>query len=153
MALPNIFNKDVTEHIIRRIEALTPASKPLWGKMNVSQMLAHLNVTYQFIYKPEQFKPVPGLMKFVLKLLVKPMVVNEKPYPKNGRTAPEFLVSNEKDFLKEKDELIGYIEKTQQLGAAYFEGKEARSFGKLTSTEWNNLFYKHLDHHLRQFGE
>ena len=33
-----------------------------------------------------------------------------------------------------------------------FEGKESNSFGPLTKGEWNNMFYKHLDHHLSQFG-
>jgi SRSO17 transposase len=48
--------------------------------------------------------------------------------------------------------LKAYIIKTQELGATHFEGKESHSFGTLTSTEWNNMFYKHLDHHLGQFG-
>jgi hypothetical protein len=77
---------------------------------------------------------------------------NEKPYKKNSQTAPEFLVKADKDFNKEKQRLINYINKTQQLGENYFEGKESHSFGKLTSVEWNNMFYKHLDHHLTQFG-
>jgi len=41
---------------------------------------------------------------------------------------------------------------TQKFGSARFEGKESHSFGKLTSKEWNNMFYKHLNHHLTQFG-
>ncbi|WP_337994864.1 hypothetical protein [Polaribacter ponticola] len=48
--------------------------------------------------------------------------------------------------------MIGFILKTQELGADYFDGKESHSFGKLTEKEWNNTFYKHLDHHLTQFG-
>jgi hypothetical protein len=152
MALPNIFEKEITEQVISRIKTLTPASKPLWGKMNVGQMLAHLNISYRYVYEPEQFKPVPGFLKFIFKLMIKPMVVNEKPYKKNGRTAPDFIIIAEKDFLKERNELIAFLEKTQTLGIAYFDGKASHSFGNLNATEWNNLFYKHLDHHLRQFG-
>ena len=48
--------------------------------------------------------------------------------------------------------LIDYINRTQQLGENHFDGKESHSFGPLTKTEWNNMFYKHLDHHLAQFG-
>lgn len=47
---------------------------------------------------------------------------------------------------------MDYIKKTADLGESYFDGKENRSFGKLTKEEWNTLFAKHLDHHLRQFG-
>ena len=50
-------------------------------------------------------------------------------------------------------DLSGDITKTQQLGENYFEGKESNSFGKLTASEWNNMFYKHLDHHLSQFDK
>jgi hypothetical protein len=38
------------------------------------------------------------------------------------------------------------------MGADAFEGKESNSFGKLTASEWNIMMYKHLDHHLTQFG-
>ena len=48
--------------------------------------------------------------------------------------------------------LIQYIQKVQQLGEQHFDGKESLSFGTLNKTEWNNMFYKHIDHHLRQFG-
>ena len=55
-------------------------------------------------------------------------------------------------FEREKKRLIDYINKTQALGTAFFEGKESNSFGNLTANEWNNTFYKHLDHHLQQFN-
>jgi hypothetical protein len=87
-----------------------------------------------------------------LKLLVKKTVVNETPYKKSSQTAPAFIIKDDKDFDKEKERLINYIKKTQELGASYFEGKESLSFGALNKTEWNNMFYKHLDHHLQQFG-
>ncbi len=152
MPLPNIFDKQVADSMIIRIQKLTPDSKPLWGKMSVGQMLAHSNVTYGYVYEPELFKPTPGFMKLILKLFVKKIVVGEDPYKKNSQTAPDFKVKEDKDFQKEKDRLIGFILKTQALGANHFEGKASHSFGKLNATEWSNMFYKHLDHHLRQFG-
>ena len=80
------------------------------------------------------------------------MVVSEKPYSKNGRTAAQFIIADERDFETEKKRLIDFILKTQKLGEKYFDGKESHSFGVLTSNEWNTSFYKHLDHHLTQFG-
>ena len=79
-------------------------------------------------------------------------MVNGIPYKKNIQTAPEFIIKDSKNFDLEKNRLIDYLIKTQQLGGDYFDGKESNSFGKLTKQEWNNLFYKHLDHHLTQFG-
>ena len=149
--MKNIFDKIVSEEVIERINFLNINSKPKWGKMTVDQMLAHCNVTYEFEYENKHSKP-KGFKKWMLKTFVKNIVVSEKPYKRNGRTAPEFLITNEKDFLKEKERLSSYIVKTQELGSSYFDNKENHSFGKLTKTEWNNLFYKHLDHHLTQFG-
>jgi len=151
ICMKNVFSAVDTTEIINRISRLTPASKPLWGKMAVGQMLAHCNVTYELVY--ENMHPKPNIfLKFILKSFVKNIVVNEKPYKHDSQTAPYFVIKDDKDFDKEKTRLISYINKTQQLGELNFDGKESHSFGRLTKTEWNNMFYKHLDHHLSQFG-
>jgi Protein of unknown function (DUF1569) len=151
MALPNIFSKEVSDNIIERINKLTNNTQAQWGKMNVSQMLAHCNVTYEMAY--EDIHPKPNFfMKFILKSFIKKTVTNEVPYKHNSQTAPQFIIKTDKNFDVEKNRLIQYIQKTQQLGEANFNGKESHSFGVLSSTEWNNMFYKHLNHHLSQFG-
>ncbi|GAA4235556.1 hypothetical protein GCM10022291_17780 [Postechiella marina] len=149
--MKNIFDKKETTKIIDRINNLETTSKPQWGKMSVDQMLAHCNVTYEMALDNIHTKP-NGFKTAILKLLIKPIVVSEKPYKKNSKTAPEFLITSSKNFETEKERLINYLNKTQSLGANYFEGKESLSFGKLSKQEWNNMFYKHLDHHLNQFG-
>ncbi|WP_421944424.1 DUF1569 domain-containing protein [Pedobacter sp.] len=149
--MKNIFQPSVTNEVIERINQLQPNTPQLWGKMNASKMLAHCNVSYELVYDNKHPKP-NALMKLIMKALVKNIVVNEKPYKRNSQTAPSFLIADEKEFEKEKTRLIDYLNKTQQLGESYFDGKESHSFGKLTKTEWNNMFYKHLDHHLGQFG-
>ncbi|MBY5951574.1 DUF1569 domain-containing protein [Algoriphagus marincola] len=149
--MQNIFDPSTTSELIARIESLKPDSQPLWGKMSVDQMLAHCSVAYEMDYTDKHPKP-NALMRFLLKTFVKSGVVNEKPYPKNARTAPVFIIADRRDFEKEKNQLIDYLKKTQELGAQHFEGKESPSFGPMTAQEWNNLFYKHLDHHLTQFG-
>jgi hypothetical protein len=55
-------------------------------------------------------------------------------------------------FDAERRRLVAYLRRTRELGGGHFDGKESHSFGPLTRTEWNNLFYTHLDHHLTQFG-
>jgi hypothetical protein len=151
MDLPNIFTKEVAEGVIERINQLRPDTQPLWGKMNTAQMFAHCNITYEMVYTDKH--PKPGFfMRLALKMFVKKLVVSDKPYPKNARTAPAFLVSDKKDFEVEKGRLTEYIRQTQLLGAYAFDGKRSLSFGHLSDNEWNNMFYKHLDHHLKQFG-
>lgn len=91
-------------------------------------------------------------MRFILKKFFKKIVTNEIFYKPNTRTAPVFLIKDEKKFDVEKSRLTNYVIHTQQLDGTHFHNKESHGFGKLTTTEWNNMFYKHLNHHLRQFG-
>ena len=151
MPTNNIFEKRVTDGLIDRVNQLTPTTPNLWGKMNVGQMLAHCNVIYETTYE-NKHSPPNAFMKFLLKMFAKPMVVGSKPYKKNSRTAPQFVVKESKNFEVEKERLIRYLKKTQELGEAHFHNADYPSFGRLTKEEWSNLFYKHLDHHLQQFG-
>ncbi len=151
MALPSIFETKTTESILSRLNHLTNTTQPLWGKMNAAQMLAHLNVAYD-IDSGKIKSETPALMKFMLKLFLKPILVNEKPYKKNSRTAPLFLISSEKDFEKEKKSLIDNILESQNNGREYYEGRESNSVGKMNANEWSNMYYKHIEHHFSQFG-
>jgi len=150
--MKNLFDKTDLQTTINRINQLSSDSTPNWGKMNVAQMLAHINVGYEMAH--EDIHPKANFfMRFMLKTFVKPAVCGPKPYPKNGRTAPQFVMTEKmKDFAEEKKRLLDYLQKTQNLGATHFEGKASPSFGALTADEWNVLFAKHLDHHLTQFG-
>lgn len=149
--MKNIFDPPVTAELISRINQLKPETPALWGKMTVDQMLAHCCVAYEMAFTNKHPKP-NAFLRFLLKAFVKKGVVNEVPYSKNIRTAPAFIITERKSFEEEKARLITYLEHTLSLGRDHFEGKESLSFGPMTAQEWNNQFYKHLDHHLTQFG-
>tara|TARA_R110002049_G_scaffold306430_1_gene504879 strand:- start:2068 stop:2520 length:453 start_codon:yes stop_codon:yes gene_type:complete len=149
--MKNLFNKNDVKETILRINKLTPETPGLWGKMTVDQMLAHCCIAYDMVYT-DNYPKVGGFQKFIIKRFAKPTVIGSKPYTKNGRTTPEFIIKERKYFEAEKRRLIQNIEKTQALGATHFNNKENRAFGKLSTTEWNTLFSKHLEHHLTQFG-
>ncbi len=149
--MKNVFDANDLKEIFDRIEKLSPNSQGTWGKMSVDQMLAHLNVAYEMAFQETPPKS-NFIKKFLLKKLIKPMIVSEKSYKKNSPTSSAFKISKPHEFAFEKQRLIDFMLKTLEKGPAYFEGKESASFGKLTSKEWNNLFFKHLDHHLQQFG-
>lgn len=151
MALLNTFDSKTTEAVLNRLEKLNHTATPQWGKMTVAQMLAHLNVTYDLAYD-KVHSPANFFTKILLKLLVKPLVTNDKPYKKNSHTAPIFIIINERDFEKEKSIFIDNIKKTEADGIAFFEGKVSSSFGPMTAKEWSTQFYKHIDHHFTQFG-
>ena len=134
-----------------RVRQLTPTTQPAWGKMDVAQMLAHCNVAYEVEYTDKHPRP-NALMRLLIRAFAKTQVVGPKPYPRNGRTAPMFLITDERDFETEQQRLLDHLDKTYELGAPHFDGKENAGFGKLSLKQWNTLFSKHLDHHLGQFG-
>lgn len=151
MTVRDLFSEEGLNETLSRINKLNPDTPAIWGKMSVDQMLAHCTVSYMMTYT-DNYKPLGGLTKLLLKLFVKNAVVGQKPYPKNGRTAPEFIISDKRNFEVEKNKLVSYLIKTHKLGSSHFDQKNYRSFGKLSAKEWNTLFSKHIDHHLTQFG-
>ncbi len=84
--------------------------------------------------------------------LVKSMYSNEKPFSRNSPTDPSLVMSDERDFLREREELKQKIRQFQEGGEARCTREPHFFFGALTPQEWGRGMYKHLDHHLRQFG-
>lgn len=150
--MQNIFDAQDAQSYIDRINKLSPETQRKWGKMSVDQVLAHLNVAYSITFEPEKHKPPGFVAKFFLTKFVKPKITDDKSYKQSLPTSPAFIIPDHRNFEEEKMKLIGYIQKTQQLGATAFDGKVNLNFGKMSAQDWNNMFAKHLNHHLEQFG-
>ena len=148
--MKNLFDKKDTAEIISRLDNLTPSSQRRWGKMEVAQMLAHCRKTLEMA-TGDKVLPRVLIGKLIGRFFVKEMS-NEKPMGKNGPTDKTLKVTDQRDFEVEKRQLIDYIEKFQTGGADKCTKHPHPFFGKVTPTEWSIGMYKHLDHHLRQFG-
>lgn len=151
MNIPNVFTIEVSDTLTNRLNNLKDNQAANWGKMDVAQMLAHCNVTYEMAFD-ENFKKSSPFLRFILKNLVKKGLVNDQPLKKNSSTATEMVIKTAKKFDEEKSKLISHLQKTVEMGESYFDGKDHPGFGVMTKREWNNFYYKHLDHHLTQFG-
>jgi hypothetical protein len=148
MELKNLFEENVKQEIIIRINKLSVQSQPQWGKMNVAQMLAHLQ---QPIGVAEgTHKLTRTLFGRIVGPMVKSMIYNDKPFKQNLPTDKSFVMTSyEKDFEKEKHTLINMINNFKDENIV----QEVHPFfGKLTREQWSKGTYKHLDHHLQQFG-
>jgi len=152
VAIEDMFHRAGRDRVVARIHQLTRDSQPLWGTMSVDRMLAHCNVAYEIVHEPGKHARPGAIGRFFARLFAKAMVVGDKPYPRRSPTAPSFVIKDARDFEKEKARLLAYVDKTLEQGAAHYEGLENMTFGVLSAKQWNNLFSKHLDHHLRQFG-
>lgn len=151
MATLNIFDQKVQLVLSHRLDSLKDTHQAHWGKMNSAQMLAHLNVMFELGLKDNL--PSPNrFVKFMLKTLVKEKIVNENPYKKNSRTAPEMVIKHQPNFESERVKVQNYLADIVNKGSSFFENRAHPAFGQLTAKQWSNLFYKHIDHHFTQFG-
>jgi hypothetical protein len=119
--------------------------------MTVAEMLAHCRVAYAMALRTDFPRP-NAVMRFMLRLIVKPQVTGPAPYRRNLPTAAPFRVGPNHDFVREQAGLIADLRAVQALGPRHFQGRPSPTLGPLTSVEWNVLLAKHLDHHLTQFG-
>lgn len=146
--MPSIFNKTDNQDIISRIEKLTPNTPALWGKMTVDQMLKHINEAMLVAFGENEIK-VNFLMRFLGKVM-KNKVFNSD-FKKNSPTAKEFIFTEKYDFDASKNELVKNFSRFAE-GHQSIRLTNHPFWGKMTSEDWDKLMWKHMDHHLKQFG-
>jgi hypothetical protein len=148
--MKNLYEPASMEEVILRIENITPQHARQWGKMDVSQMLSHcgnaLEMAMGKINPPRAFigRLIGGLFKSVY--------INEKPLSRDSPTSNQIRVTDAKDFQTEKSRLIGLVRQFAAAGESGCTKHPHPFFGELTPAEWSRGMFKHLDHHLRQFG-
>ncbi|MCK0160653.1 DUF1569 domain-containing protein [Allomuricauda sp. F6463D] len=149
--MKSLFNNEAHEEIISRINKLSDASEGQWGKMKVAQMLHHCQYPLKISlgrYNPDN-KPNPMLK--LAGIFFKKSLYNDKPWRHGLPTAKGLIVVDEKIFTEEKEVLIDltndfHLEKNRKSWDPH------PVFGSFTHEQWGQMQYKHLDHHLRQFG-
>ncbi|WP_261304236.1 DUF1569 domain-containing protein [Paenibacillus andongensis] len=148
--MKTIYDQLHTAEILNRIEHLSLNSKPQWGTMNAAQMLSHCSA-FQDIAMGNSFPP-RDLLGRLIGRFVKPIFYNDKLPPINMSTIPTILILDDKDFETEKEILKQKILNFQSNGPEKCSTHPHPFFGKFTPEQWGIGIYKHLDHHLRQFG-
>jgi hypothetical protein len=146
----NLFDSGDRDALVRRLSALQPTAPRQWGKMTVSQMLAHCAVALEVPCGDRVKKQT--FVGRVLAPLVRPSVLGEKPFGRNAPTDPDYKIVDERDFERERARLAALVDRFCSRGPANADGVVHSFFGRLTADQWGRLMYKHLDHHLRQFG-
>lgn len=148
MEIKNLFDPVVKQEIVERINHLSPQSHRQWGKMDVAQMLAHVQVPMGVALGTVTVKG-NWLMKLVLPLFKKALY-DEKPWKQGLPTDKTFITTGEsKDFEKEKQQVLDMLNSFTETNMI---NEKHPVFGKLTKEQWSKATWKHLDHHLKQFG-
>jgi hypothetical protein len=85
-------------------------------------------------------------------MMKKKLIDNGEDFKHNLPTSKQFKMESDFDFKKEQELLINMVQSVGHKGESAIKMKIHPFFGQMTPNEWGILFYKHLDHHLKQFG-
>lgn len=136
--------------LIARINMLTPESQPVWGRMNVEQMLSHLVQAADLPF----VSTIPDHSSF-LSRAAKPLLLYVLPMPKEIKTSAELDQQKggrkSEGFEADKSRVVDEIARLGTLPADH-KCFHHPFFGKMSAKEWSVIGHKHIDHHLRQFG-
>jgi hypothetical protein len=150
----NLFDPTLVEDVKQRILRLDPESVRHWGNMSLAQTLAHCTSGVQMamgVINPKR----ASFPANVLGALIKPLVLgDDKPMRRNSPSSPELFPADPAlcDFGRERAQLIAAIDSFASSGASCCSQHPHPFFGRLKPEQWAILMYKHIDHHLRQFG-
>ena len=148
--MKSLFDTEAYNEINSRLNSLTSQSKRQWGKMDAAQMLAHCKEAFKV---PLSEKSPPKIYPFALfGWMMKSKLYDDVPWKQNLPTAPNFKINDSRVFDKEKAELTALISRFHQSSPAVVEKIVHPVFGKFTGGQWGMAMYKHLNHHLKQFG-
>jgi Protein of unknown function (DUF1569) len=149
--MKNLFEATTANEVKERIARLGPNSDRQWGKMTAPQALAHCAATMEFAVG-DRNEPRMFIGRILGPLVKSKVLKDDEPLRRNTPTAKSLVVSDERDLAKERQRLCVLIDRFSTGGPQECTKHPHTFFGPLTPDEWSTLMYKHLDHHLRQFG-
>jgi len=136
--------------MLERIEKLKPNTQRHWGKMNGAQMLAHCNRALETAMGMNKIKRV--FIGRIIGPLLKPRVLSEKIFARNSPTDKSYVFPDNLEFEQEKSKILASVKKFLEGGPSQCTTNPHPFFGRFTPEQWGIFEWKHLDHHLRQFG-
>jgi Protein of unknown function (DUF1569) len=147
----NFFEQNASQQFKDRLASLRPDSQRQWGKMNAAQMLAHLckgmEQAMGDILPPRMF-----VGRLLGRFVKSHALGDDDPMVRNSPTVPGFVIQDDRDFTVERERLYTLMDRAVIAGPTCCTTHPHSFFGQLTTEQWGTLMYKHLDHHLRQFG-
>jgi hypothetical protein len=150
--MKNLFDAASVDQVKVRLGQLRQDTPRLWGKMSAAQMVEHCARSLEWAVG-DTVPPRASLAIRILGRVVKPMALRDaKPMRRNSPTAPVLIVEGEPEISAGREKLYALMDRFVASGAAGCTKHPHSFFGKMTPEEWAVLMYKHMDHHLRQFG-
>ena len=142
-------NEAQRRELVERLGRLRPEARALWGQLDAARMLCHvadsLDAGLGRLAVPLRQGPAV-LRHFPMKQLALYVI----PMPKGAHAPTELLAKAPGDFESDRRQVVESMERSS--AASEGMGPDHFLFGAMTMAQWNALQWKHIDHHLRQFG-
>jgi hypothetical protein len=149
--MKNLLDAAAGEEIKRRTLFLRDESAPLWGTMKPAQAMAHCAGSLEMGLGDTHFPR--NTMGWLMGWAIKPLALgNDDPMRRNSPTVDALKIDGDHDLVDERERVCSLIDRFVKGGRSGCSKYPHPFFGPLTPDEWAILMYKHLDHHLRQFG-
>jgi hypothetical protein len=144
----SLFEPATRQDVLRRMRSIDPARAPLWGKMSAGKMLAHVNAALAMALGELETRPKRSPLANPLGRL---LFIYLLPWPRGAPTAPELLAQDASGW---DDDLPRFAALLERFAARAQGGSWPRhpAFGQMNAKQWGDLEFRHVDHHLRQFG-
>ena len=139
--------------ILARLKRVRPESVRRWGRMSAHQMVCHLSDALRMGMGDKPVSDATGpLQRTIVKWIA---VWAPVPWPPGILTRPE--IDQELDGTRPVDFAadLAQLEALLEIVTAQtrsFEWQRHPIFGPMSSRAWLRWGYRHIDHHLRQFG-
>ena len=147
--MPTLHDPHTRAQIVERIRSLTGDEQRQWGTMDVAKMLAHAADQLRMAIGDVKTGPPRGALRFAPTRF---LLVHVLPWPKGRATAPvEAFTTPPLEFAGDRSALVALVERFGQCDPKRL-ARTHPIFGPMTAADWGVLSWRHLDHHLRQFG-
>jgi Protein of unknown function (DUF1569) len=144
----SIWKPEAHRELRARIAKLNPEEPARWGRMNARQMVVHLSDAFRMASGEIAVRPRHLPIRYPP---LKQLVIYALPFPKGAPTAPELLARQPGDWPVDVAELQALLDRFVASGPEKTVAAHP-AFGRMTGRSWGVLVYRHMDHHLRQFG-
>jgi hypothetical protein len=146
--MKSIWQEEARRELSARVGALAWDRPAAWGKFTAPKMVCHL---------ADSLKMAMGDLKVARKTLpiryppLKQLIIYWAPFPKGAPTAPELLAREPREWSRDIGDVQELLERAASARTTD-TWPEHPAFGKLSTRAWGVLIYRHMDHHLKQFG-